>query len=65
MSRAPGSTTWIPGRGDYGAHYSTDLIEVIERKNCAKGCLKSGYAPGARRVRSRRRLPHPRDRLGR
>lgn len=37
-----GSTTWIPGRGDYGTEYASELIEVIESGNCKKGCLRSG-----------------------
>jgi hypothetical protein len=37
-----GSTAWIPNRGDDGAYYSADLIEVIEDGNCRFGCLRSG-----------------------
>lgn len=32
------------GRGDYGAMYAGDLIELVERHNCVKGCLRSGTA---------------------
>jgi hypothetical protein len=38
----PGSTEWVPGRGDYGTEYATDLVEIIERHNCVKGCTRSG-----------------------
>lgn len=37
-----GATDWRPGRGDYGAEYAGDLIEIIERFNCSKGCTRSG-----------------------
>lgn len=37
----PGSTNWTPGRGDYGTEYAGDLIEIIERLNCALGCTKA------------------------
>jgi len=33
---------WTPNRGDYGAHYATDLIPLIEKRNCIKGCVHSG-----------------------
>ena len=33
---------WAPYRGDYGAHYAHELIEVIEERNCVKGCTRSG-----------------------
>jgi hypothetical protein len=35
---------WIPARGDYGTHYAADLIPIIERHNCVKGCTHSGDA---------------------
>jgi hypothetical protein len=37
-----GPEGWIPGRGDYGTEYSSDLIEIVERLNCVKGCTKAG-----------------------
>lgn len=37
-----GPEGWMPGRGDYGSEYSGDLIQIIERHNCLKGCTKSG-----------------------
>jgi hypothetical protein len=40
----PGSTTWAPYRGDYDADYADELIHVIERSNCRKGCVHSGTA---------------------
>jgi hypothetical protein len=50
-----GSVTWIPHRGDYGVHYSAELIELIEDRNCHFGCLRSGtdadreeFGPGGR-----------------
>jgi hypothetical protein len=33
---------WIPGRGDYGAHYASDLIPLVEAMSCRLGCTKSG-----------------------
>jgi hypothetical protein len=33
---------WVPGRGDYGAEYATDLIRIIEQRNCVKGCTHAG-----------------------
>jgi hypothetical protein len=36
------SDGWIPARGDYGAHYATDLIPLVEASNCVKGCVRSG-----------------------
>lgn len=26
------------GRGDYGAEYASDIVEIVERMNCSKGC---------------------------
>lgn len=40
----PGATNWIPGRGDYGTEYAGDLVEIVERLNCSKGCTRSGTA---------------------
>ena len=37
-----GPEGWVPGRGDYGSEYSSDLIEIIEAHNCIKGCAHSG-----------------------
>ena len=37
-----GRVEWAPYRGDYGAHYGTDLIDLIEAGNCSKGCARSG-----------------------
>ncbi len=39
-----GPEGWVPGRGDYGTEYSSDLIEIVERHNCVKGCTKAGSA---------------------
>jgi hypothetical protein len=33
---------WRPGRGDYGADNSSDLVELIEEHNCVKGCTLAG-----------------------
>lgn len=38
----PGSLTWVPGRGDYGADHSSDLIATIEDVNCSQGCAHAG-----------------------
>jgi hypothetical protein len=37
-----GRVEWAPYRGDYGAHYGTELIPVIEAGNCVKGCTHAG-----------------------
>lgn len=36
---------WAPYRGDYGAHYAHETIELIEEHNCVKGCTRSGTEP--------------------
>jgi hypothetical protein len=33
---------WLPSRGDYGAHYASDLIPLIEATTCHRGCVKAG-----------------------
>lgn len=35
---------WLPGRGDYGTEYATELIALIEARNCAQGCNNAGPA---------------------
>jgi hypothetical protein len=38
----PGPEGHVFGRGDYGSEYAADVIEIIERANCAKGCARAG-----------------------
>lgn len=33
---------WLPGRGNYGQHYASDLVELVEARNCVRGCAHSG-----------------------
>ena len=40
----PGPGGHVFSRGDYGAEYASDVIEIIERFNCAKGCARAGSA---------------------
>lgn len=40
----PGPGGHAFGRGDYGAEYAFEIIEIIERLNCVKGCLRAGDA---------------------
>jgi hypothetical protein len=35
---------WTPGRGDYGADHSSDIIALIEEHNCVHGCTRAGTA---------------------
>jgi len=34
--------TYIPRRGDFGAHYAIDLIPVVEATNCSLVCGHAG-----------------------
>ena len=38
----PGPDGWRPARGDYGREYLTEVIDLIEERNCAKGCERAG-----------------------
>jgi hypothetical protein len=34
-------STFVYGRGDYGAEYAGDLVRIVEQGNCVKDCAKS------------------------
>jgi hypothetical protein len=40
----PGATDWCPGRGDYGTDHASDMIALVEKLNCVKGCRFAGDA---------------------
>ena len=40
----PGPEGHVFGRGDYGCEYAADIVAIIERFNCSKGCVRAGTA---------------------
>jgi hypothetical protein len=37
-------SAWTPGRGDYGADNADDLVLIVQKFNCSKGCARAGSA---------------------